>query len=446
MANSDKNILITPNVGSSTADPKIVFSGADASTGPQNITVQIYPTNGGTLSFEGSAGQLFSVTNSMSGTIYSVNDVSGIPSIEVLDTGLVKLAQYSGNVLLGTGTDNGTDKLQVNGSILGTTIKGSTFTSTVATGTAPLSVTSTTVVNNLNADLWDGYQFASYLNQGVRTSDGPTFGEVYNNGWFRSNSNNTGLYNSNTTQHWSSTTNGYWDASSTTTFSSIRLYTGGHMSAMRGGIYANSSNEVGFIDNASNWTLRMSGGVAYATTFSGALSGNATTATTLQTARSINGTSFNGSADITTANWGTTRTLTIGSTGKSVNGSGDVSWSLAEIGAAASSHTHSYLPLSGGTMSGTIDFSTTNTGVTWTMNTDAAYIKFFNTGNGDTDSRLEYATADDSNEYHRWMISSNEKMNLKNDALNVTVGKVTVGSTSTYMIRNGTTGALEFYV
>ena len=40
----------------------------------------------------------------------------------------------------------------------------------------------------------------------------------------------------------------------------------------------------------------------YATTFHGALSGNATTATTLQTARTINGTSFNGSGNITTAN------------------------------------------------------------------------------------------------------------------------------------------------
>jgi hypothetical protein len=68
--------------------------------------------------------------------------------------------------------------------------------------------------------------------------------------------------------------------------------------------------------------------------------GNAATATTLQTARNINGTSFNGSADITTANWGTGRTLTIGSTGKSVNGSADVSWSLAEIGAAATGHNH----------------------------------------------------------------------------------------------------------
>lgn len=88
--------------------------------------------------------------------------------------------------------------------------------------------------------------------------------------------------------------------------------------------------------------------------FAGSLSGNASTATKLYTARSINGTSFDGSADITTANWGTARTITIGSTGKSVNGSANVSWSLSEIGAAASSHTHSYLPLSGGTLTGAV--------------------------------------------------------------------------------------------
>lgn len=69
----------------------------------------------GTLSFEGSVGQLFSITNSMTGTIFSVNDISGIPSIEVLDTGVVKLAQYSGFVAYGvspsltaTGASQGT--------------------------------------------------------------------------------------------------------------------------------------------------------------------------------------------------------------------------------------------------------------------------------------------------------------------------------------------------
>ena len=63
-------------------------------------------------------------------------------------------------------------------------------------------------------------------------------------------------------------------------------------------------------------------------------------ATQLTTARSINGTNFNGTGNITTNSWGTSRTITIGSTGKSVNGSADASWSLTEIGAAAASHTH----------------------------------------------------------------------------------------------------------
>jgi hypothetical protein len=103
MAYTDKNIVITPNLGSSTDDPKIVFSGANSSVAGQNITLRAYPTNNGTLSFEGSAGQLFSVTNSMTGTIFSVNDVSGIPSISVADTGQIYMAQYSGSVNVGTG-------------------------------------------------------------------------------------------------------------------------------------------------------------------------------------------------------------------------------------------------------------------------------------------------------------------------------------------------------
>ena len=59
-----------------------------------------------TAKFEvaGTAGQLFSVSDSFTGTIFSVNDVSGIPSIEVIDTGLVKFAQYGGQVAINTGT------------------------------------------------------------------------------------------------------------------------------------------------------------------------------------------------------------------------------------------------------------------------------------------------------------------------------------------------------
>lgn len=70
------------------------------------------------------------------------------------------------------------------------------------------------------------------------------------------------------------------------------------------------------------------------------VSGNAGTATALQTTRTINGTSFNGSANITTASWGVARNITIGNSTKPVNGGINVGWTLAEIGAAPVSHTH----------------------------------------------------------------------------------------------------------
>ncbi len=111
--------------------------------------------------------------------------------------------------------------------------------------------------SGLDADLWDGYQFSSYLNQAVLTSSSPTFQEIYANGWFRNNEANEGLYNQSTTMHLSSGTNGYWDVSSTNTISSIRFYTGGHLSSIRGYVYANSSNEIGFLNSGGNWGLRM---------------------------------------------------------------------------------------------------------------------------------------------------------------------------------------------
>jgi hypothetical protein len=111
-------------------------------------------------------------------------------------------------------------------------------------------------------------------------------------------------------------------------------------------------------NTVSSIVARDASGNFSAGTITAALTGNATTASTLQTARTINGTSFNGSANITTTSWGTARTLTVGNTGKSVDGSANVSWTLAEIGAYAATNPSGYT-----TNTGTV----TNVGGTGTV-------------------------------------------------------------------------------
>lgn len=73
---------------------------------------------------------------------------------------------------------------------------------------------------------------------------------------------------------------------------------------------------------------------------SSSVGGAANTAIKLHTVRTINGTNFDGSANIVTDKWGTARNITIGNTTKQVDGSSNVEWTLAEIGVATSNHTH----------------------------------------------------------------------------------------------------------
>jgi hypothetical protein len=99
-------------------------------------------------------------------------------------------------------------------------------------------------------------RFQPLENQRVSTSSTVRFSNTYTTAWFRNDNSNTGLYNESTTMHWSSNQNGFWDVSSTNSESSIRFYTGGHKSALRGYLYANSSDYIGFLNNGGNWSLR----------------------------------------------------------------------------------------------------------------------------------------------------------------------------------------------
>ena len=109
--------------------------------------------------------------------------------------------------------------------------------------------------SGLDADLWDGNQFSSYLNQTLLTSSGPTFANVYNTGWFRSQDSGDGLYNTATGQHWYSDSAHYWNMGSGQSSGGIR-FRDNHDSTIRGYVYYNNSNETGFLDHNGNWSLR----------------------------------------------------------------------------------------------------------------------------------------------------------------------------------------------
>ena len=122
----------------------------DSAEGLNEITASMLGTD--TLSFSGDVGQLFSISDTLSGTIFAVNDISGVPSIEVDDTGEIRLAETFGYVLIGTDSDKNSAPLQVNGNIYSNgTITASSFSGSGSS------------LTGVDADTVDGIQGASFL-------------------------------------------------------------------------------------------------------------------------------------------------------------------------------------------------------------------------------------------------------------------------------------------
>ena len=159
MANTYKNIVITPNIASNIGDPKIVFSGAN-NTVNTDITLSVNPSTNGTLSIDGSQ-QLFSVTNSMVGIHFSVNNANGVPNIEITDAGIIRMAQYSGNVqILGgeAATSTNTGELQVTG---GVGVSGNVYANAIYTNGLFYAA------NGLPISTGSGGSSSGYLNNSV---------------------------------------------------------------------------------------------------------------------------------------------------------------------------------------------------------------------------------------------------------------------------------------
>lgn len=101
MANSDKNIVITPNIGSSSADPKIVFTGANASES-HDITLSALPSNDGTILFYTTTKNLLELSQGDGGIAFEVDANDGLPLLVIDDSRQVSLVPYGGNVGVNT--------------------------------------------------------------------------------------------------------------------------------------------------------------------------------------------------------------------------------------------------------------------------------------------------------------------------------------------------------
>lgn len=221
-------------------------------------------------------------------------------------------------------------------------ITGTQLISTIATGTSPLKVTSTTVVTNLNSDLLDGLHETSFFrargDQSIASSV-PTTTELATSNnlcgsWnvkytgasghlvqFNAGSGSTRYMQFYSTYsgslYWRNSTDSTLNTKSWKTIVDSANYTG---IVLKIGTATKGSATLPIYLNAGTPT-------ACSTTLGVSITGNAATATKLQTARTINGTSFNGTANIVTAYWGTARTISLSGavTGSaSVNGSQNV--------------------------------------------------------------------------------------------------------------------------
>lgn len=221
-------------------------------------------------------------------------------------------------------------------------ITGTQLISTIATGTSPLKVTSTTVVTNLNSDLLDGLHETSFFrargDQSIASSV-PTTTELATSNnlcgsWnvkytgasghlvqFNAGSGSTRYMQFYSTYsgslYWRNSTDSTLNTKSWKTIVDSANYTG---IVLKIGTATKGSATLPIYLNAGTPT-------ACSTTLGVSITGNAATATKLQTARTINGTSFDGTANIVTAYWGTARTISLSGavTGSaSVNGSQNV--------------------------------------------------------------------------------------------------------------------------
>jgi len=159
-----ERMRITPTgeVGLGTTSPNAKLSVGSGSIADASVPVQISTGTSGTVSYygankNGGYGLLFGYENGgFLGTGGVLRMVSSDPLLFFVNNSTEAMRITSaGNVGIGTAAPS--ERLEVAGAL-----KGTQLMSTVSTGTAPLTVSSTTKVTNLNADSLDGVDSAAF--------------------------------------------------------------------------------------------------------------------------------------------------------------------------------------------------------------------------------------------------------------------------------------------
>jgi hypothetical protein len=78
------------------------------------------------LDIQGSQGQLFSVTDQLSGSLFSVNDISGIPVFEAFSDDTIKIGTFNNEAIIVEGSQTTIQDLTATGSFSGSFTGGGT--------------------------------------------------------------------------------------------------------------------------------------------------------------------------------------------------------------------------------------------------------------------------------------------------------------------------------
>jgi hypothetical protein len=169
------NVLINPlssiiefndaAAGDSTLDTSLTGASRLTFTDGE-LNVKSFSPSEGRFSVDGSSGRLFTVSDSLTGTVFSVNDISGLPILQVDSNAddVVTMGSFGTNALVvrnsdvGIGTDQPNEKLTVVGNISAT---GSLSVGNVSQTLSNLSAASAVHTHDAATTSIDGFMSSS---------------------------------------------------------------------------------------------------------------------------------------------------------------------------------------------------------------------------------------------------------------------------------------------